>query len=73
MLSEIILQCEGNSLSKVMGIFQQIRIISHLSQSFNKLLRVTLQTNIKKSFPPLLLLLVVHQQLTSKNLLVAGL
>lgn len=58
MLSEIILHSEGNTLSKVMGIFQQIPIITHLSQSFNKLLRVTLQTNIN-ILPPLLLLLVV--------------
>lgn len=48
MLSEIILQCEGNSLSKVMVIFQEIPIITHLSQNFNKLPGVILQSNIKK-------------------------
>lgn len=48
LLLEIILQHEGNSLSKVMGIFQQIPIITRLSQNFNKLLGVALQTNMKK-------------------------
>jgi len=73
MLSEIMLQCGGNSLIKIMGIFQQIPVITHLSQNFNKLLGVTLQTTIKKSLPPFLLLLVIQQQLTSKCLLVTGL
>lgn len=48
LLSEIILQCEGNSLSKVMGVFQQIPIITHLSHYFNKLLGVALQANTKE-------------------------
>lgn len=68
LLSEITLQRKGNSPSKVMGIFQQIPIITYLSQNFNKLLDVAWQTNIKIFFSPLLFSLVIQQQLNNKHL-----